>query len=63
MAHYLVVTGDNPNFAEHVEAKNLQRAIEKLNLDAGEKATVYRIASAPRVVRVREETVRRVEVE
>lgn len=63
MAHYLVVTGDDPTMAEHVEAKNLQRAIEKLGLEPGEKATVYRIASAPRVVRVREETVRKVEIE
>ena len=32
MADYLIVTGDNPNFATRVEAKNIKQAIEGLEL-------------------------------
>ena len=63
MADYLIVTGDNPNFATRVEAKNIQQAIEGLELGNGDKCTVYRLAAEPRVVKVREETVRRIDIE
>jgi len=62
MADYLIVTGDNPNFATRVEAKNIQAAIESLDLEGGAKVTVYRIAAPPRIVKVKEERVRRIEI-
>lgn len=63
MADYLVVTGDNPNFATRVEAKNLTQVIEKMKLEDGESVTVYRIAAEPRKVTVKTETIRKVVVE
>ena len=62
MAQYLVVTGDNPNFATQVEAKNISQAVESLGLKPGEKATIYRLAAPPFDVEVREERRRVVEV-
>ena len=63
MATYLIVTGDNPNFATRVEAKHLKEAIETLDLEDGDKVTVYRIASEPKTVTVKTETIRKVVVE
>lgn len=63
MAHYLVVTGDNPSLAQQVEAKSLREAIEALDLGDGESATVYRVLSEPKIVRMKTATVRTVEID
>lgn len=65
MAHYLVTKqGDDYDLVlTHVEAKSIPEAIESLELDDGESVKVYRMAGDPRIVRVREEVVRRVVVE
>lgn len=63
MANYLVVTGDNPNQVTIVEDKSsLTEVIDTLELEDGDKATIYRVANV-RTVRVRSETVRKVTVE
>lgn len=60
MADYLVVTGDNPNLVQIVpDKKSLAEVVEQLNLDDGDKATIYRVASV-RHVKVVEETKRRI---
>lgn len=63
IATYLIVQGDNPNFATRVEAKNIQRAIEGLELEDGDSVLVYRMAAEPRRVTVTERTVREMEIE
>jgi hypothetical protein len=54
MATYLVVLNDK--LAE-VDGKNIQEAIGKLALGAGDVATVYRIAGPARTVEIKTETV------
>lgn len=45
-----------------VEAKNLARAVESLELEDGEKVIVYRVANRRKAI-VRTETTRYIEVE
>lgn len=65
MAHYLIAreTDDIIQVLADVEAKSIAEAIESLDLKDGESVTVYRMVAPPRVVRVREEVVRKVVVE
>lgn len=65
MAHYLVTKdgGDYDLVLTHVEAKSIPEAIESLELGDGESVKVYRMAGDPRIVRIHEEVVRKVEVE
>ena len=64
MAHYLI-TKPGPDYdlvLTDVEAKSLTEAIETLDLEDGEAISVYRMSAPPRIVRVHDETVRRIDV-
>ena len=62
MAQYLVQTKDDPK-ALRVDAANIQEVVDKLKLKDGDEVEVFRIAAEPRTVKVKTETVRRVEIE
>ena len=63
MAFYLIVQSDiDPQKALKVEADSIKAAIESLNLEHGESVKVYRIVHEAKVS-VKEETVRKVEIE
>lgn len=64
MAHYLIVQSDiDPQLAIRVEADSIKGAIESLGLEHGDSVTVYRIAAEPKTVKVKERTVKDIEVE
>lgn len=68
MAHYILVTEtDDGSEVTHVEAKNRTEAARRFfndpNAPEAEAATLYRVAAEPVTVRMRTETVTKVEVE
>jgi hypothetical protein len=65
MAHYLIASkrNDDLSLLTLVEAKNIQKAIEALDLSEGDSVTVYRVHDVGRKVTVKTETIRRVMVE
>lgn len=68
MAHYILVTteGDTQTVT-HVEAKNMSEATrrfyEEADDDVPDEATIYRVAAAPRKVRLKTVTQVKVEIE
>lgn len=65
MAYYLIAQkkDDLWHILTEVSADSLRQAIEGVNLKNGESVKVYRMASEPRTVSVKEETVRKLEID
>lgn len=65
LAHYLIAKKQDDiwHVLTEVSAESLRQAIEGIKLKDGESVKVYRIASAPKTVTLKEEVVRKLEVD